>query len=75
MKPEHIKKVRGRMTRETFAALVGTSSITIWRWENGASKPEGAALRLLELLSRNRKQVLGHLMAITEEDFKRSLIT
>ena len=73
MNREKIRKVRGKMTRAIFATLIGTSEITIWRWESGGAKPEGAALRLLELLDKCRDETLGRLMELTETNFKKSL--
>lgn len=58
MKPRDIKKIRGDLTRAVFAMMLGTSEVTVWRWENGSSKPEGGTLRLLELMESNRKETI-----------------
>lgn len=73
MSPVKIKKIRGKITRAIFATLIGTSEITIWRWETSAAKPEGAALRLLELMTQYREETLGHLMELTQTDFRKSI--
>ena len=39
----------GRLGRSEFAALVGVSPATIYRWERGAASPHGAALKALTL--------------------------
>jgi len=48
-----------RLGRSEFAALVGVSPVTIYRWERGATSPHGAALRSLRtglaLISKNAK--------------------
>ena len=33
------------MTRDTMAALVGVSRMTVWRWETGNAAPDCDALR------------------------------
>lgn len=58
MTPKNIKKVRGDLSRAVFAMMLGTSEVTVWRWENGSSKPEGGTLRLLELMSSDRKETM-----------------
>ena len=58
MTPKDIKKIRGNLSRAVFAMMLGTSEVTVWRWENGSSKPEGGTLRLLELMSSNRKETV-----------------
>jgi len=58
VKPKDIRKLRGSMTRETFSLLMGISIPSLWRWETGGSKPEGAALRLLEMVADERKSMI-----------------
>lgn len=59
MRPKDVKKVRGDLSRAVFAMMIGTSEVTIWRWENGDAKPEGASLRLLELMQEHRKETIN----------------
>jgi DNA-binding transcriptional regulator YiaG len=58
MTPKDVKKVRGDLSRAVFAMMIGTSEVTIWRWENGDAHPEGASLRLLELMQGHRKETI-----------------
>lgn len=60
--PKKIRSLRGRMPRLNFAGLLGVSQITLWRWEEGRAEPEGASLRLLELLRDYRSETLGLLL-------------
>ena len=70
MNPKDVKKIRGDLSRAVFAMMIGTSEVTVWRWENGDSKPEGASLRLLELMSRNRKETIHLLSKYVQEHLK-----
>jgi DNA-binding transcriptional regulator YiaG len=54
MTPKDVKKIRGKLSRSEFGLALGVSSITVWRWEAGQAKAEGASLRLLELLRTHR---------------------
>ena len=58
MTPKEIEKIQGRMDFSTFGALVGVSTVTAWRWVHGTARPEGAALRLLELLRDERSTMI-----------------
>jgi DNA-binding transcriptional regulator YiaG len=57
MTSKEIRKIRGNMSRETFSLLVGVSVPSLWRWETGEASPEGAGLRLLELIKDKRVMV------------------
>lgn len=70
MIPKDVKKIRGNLSRAVFAMMIGTSEITVWRWENGDSKPEGASLRLLELIAKNRKETISLLSKYIQEHLK-----
>lgn len=61
MTPKDIRKIRGELSRAAFAMMVGTSEVTIWRWENGEAYPEAGSLRLLELMESDRKATIGML--------------
>ena len=58
--PLDIKNIRDQleMTQEEFAAAVGVRLPTLRHWERGDRKPNGAARVLLNLLSREPKQVV-----------------
>lgn len=45
------------LTRVQFAYMLGTTELTVWRWENGAAKPEGAAAALLSALEQQVQQL------------------
>jgi len=47
-----------KLTREQFAQLIGVSVRTVEKWEQGVSKPSGAARSLLIIAARNPKAVL-----------------
>ena len=61
-RPKHIdvKKLRERigMSQPKFAASFGISLGTLRHWERGDRYPQGAALVLLNLLSKDPKTVL-----------------
>lgn len=67
MTPKDIRKIRGDLSREIFGMLVGTSSVTVWRWEKGEASPEAGSLRLLELLEKDRKTTIGMLSKYVQE--------
>lgn len=58
MTPKEIEKIQGKMDYSTFGALIGVSSVTAWRWAHGEAHPEGASLRLLELLRDDRDTMI-----------------
>ena len=50
--PQEIRQVRLglNMTQRTFAACIGVSLKSVEAWENGRSRPDGAARRILGLM-------------------------
>lgn len=42
-----------KMTQKQFAEIFGVSVKTIEAWENGRNRPNGAAMRLLEICEKN----------------------
>ena len=52
--PTQIKRIRERVggSRDMFAAYLNISGSTVRRWERGQTKPGGASLRLLHLVSQ-----------------------
>lgn len=47
-----------QVNRPQFAALIGVSERTVESWEQGRTKPTGAARSLLRVAARNPKAVL-----------------
>ena len=61
LEPRQIKKLRqkNRVSQPVFARYLNTSESTIEKWETGAKKPSGMALKLLSLVEKHGLQVLG----------------
>lgn len=55
MKAKDIKKLRLReqVSQPVFAMLLNVSPSAVKKWETGENFPSGAALRLLEIISKN----------------------
>ena len=43
-------RLRMRLSQEQFAALIGVSSETVAKWEQGANSPARSSMRLLQIL-------------------------
>lgn len=58
--PEQIRNIRldNKVSQAVFAAYLNTSLSTIRKWEQGGKKPNGIALRLLNLIERKGLDVL-----------------
>lgn len=58
MDPERIREIRQglRVTQEDFAHMVGVTFSTVNRWENGKSKPNRIAQRILVSLEKKAKR-------------------
>lgn len=54
-----VKEVRQKlhMAQDDFAALMGVSVSGLRKWEQGARRPSGAALTLLEVMDREPEAV------------------
>ena len=53
--PRLIKRLRGKRSQIEFGALVGATTNTIWRWEDGRSTPDQQhSQKLSELAGRER---------------------
>lgn len=54
MDPQRIQEIRQglRVTQEDFAHMVGVTFSTVNRWENGKSKPNRIAQRILTGLEK-----------------------
>lgn len=58
---EDIKALRQRnsVSQPVFARYLNTSESTIEKWESGAKKPSGAALKLLSVVQKHGLQILA----------------
>ncbi len=59
--PKQIKKIRQsqKVSQPVFARYLNTSESTIEKWESGAKKPSGMALKLLSLVQKHGLQILA----------------
>ncbi len=55
MTPEEIIKIRQTIgvTQERFANLLGTTSVTVNRWENGKAKPSRLSIKQIKEIKAN----------------------
>ena len=58
--PAHIKKLReaNNVSQPVFARYLNTSESTIEKWETGAKRPSGMALKLLMVVQKHGLEVL-----------------
>lgn len=58
--PKEIKKLREthRVSQPVFARYLNTSESTVEKWETGAKRPSGAALKLLNVVKKRGLEVL-----------------
>ena len=59
-KPAQIKKMRlaSKMSQPVFARHLNTSESTVEKWETGAKKPSGTALKLLSIVQKHGVKIL-----------------
>ena len=59
--PAAIKQLRetNKVSQPVFARYLNTSESTIEKWETGAKKPSGMALKLLAVVQKHGLQVLA----------------
>jgi len=59
--PRQIKALRERLhvSQPIFARYLNTSESTVEKWESGAKKPGGMALKLLAIVQKHGLSVLG----------------
>lgn len=59
--PAEIKRLRERnkVSQPVFARYLNTSESTVEKWETGAKKPSGMALKLLAIVEKHGLQVLA----------------
>jgi putative transcriptional regulator len=51
-------RLRNRVSQPIFARYLNTSESTVQKWESGAKKPSGMALRLLQVVDRHGLDIL-----------------
>jgi putative transcriptional regulator len=51
-------RTRSKASQAVFAAYLNTSRSTVQKWEQGMKKPNGAALKLLNLVDRKGLDIL-----------------
>jgi len=58
--PKEIKKIRQsqKVSQPVFARYLNTSESTIEKWETGAKKPGGMALKLLMIVQKHGLKIL-----------------
>lgn len=61
LSPEKIKEIREqhRVSQPVFARYLNTSESTIQKWETGAKRPSGMALKLLAVVQKHGLSVLA----------------
>jgi len=47
------------VSQPVFARYLNTSESTVEKWETGAKKPSGAALKLLSIVQKHGLQILA----------------
>ncbi len=59
--PKDIKKLRvaNKVSQPVFARYLNTSESTIEKWESGAKRPSGMALKLLSIVQKHGLQMLA----------------
>ena len=61
IEPSEIKRLResNHVSQPVFARYLNTSESTVEKWESGAKRPSGMALKLLTVIQKHGLQVLG----------------
>ena len=59
--PQEIKAIRetNHVSQPVFARYLNTSESTVQKWESGAKKPSGMALKLLTVVQKHGLRVLS----------------
>jgi putative transcriptional regulator len=59
--PHAIKQIRERqhVSQPVFARYLNTSESTVEKWETGAKKPSGTALKLLDIVQKHGLKMLA----------------
>lgn len=61
LEPKQIKRLRERahVSQPVFARYLNTSESTVEKWETGAKRPSGPALKLLAVVQKHGLEVLA----------------
>ena len=61
MEPKRIKRIRvsQKVSQPVFARYLNTSESTVEKWESGAKKPSGMALKLLDIVEKHGLKILA----------------
>ena len=61
MEPRRIKRIRQsqRVSQPVFARYLNTSESTVEKWESGAKRPSGMALKLLDIVEKHGLKILA----------------
>lgn len=61
MEPQQIKNIResNHVSQPVFARYLNTSESTVQKWETGAKRPSGMALRLLAIVQKHGLEILA----------------
>jgi putative transcriptional regulator len=61
LKPRRIKQIREsqHVSQPVFARYLNTSESTVEKWERGAKKPSGMALKLLNIVEKHGLKMLA----------------
>ena len=61
LEPERIKQIRlsQNVSQPVFARYLNTSESTVEKWETGAKKPSGMALKLLDIIEKHGLEMLA----------------
>ena len=61
MEPRRIKRIRQsqRGSQPVFARYLNTSESTVEKWESGAKRPSGMALKLLDIVEKHGLKMLA----------------
>jgi len=61
LEPARIKQIREsqNVSQPVFARYLNTSESTIEKWESGAKKPSGMALKLLDIVEKHGLKMLA----------------
>jgi putative transcriptional regulator len=61
IKPHQIRRIREneRVSQPVFARYLNTSESTVEKWETGAKKPSGMALKLLAIVQKHGLKMLA----------------
>ncbi|MFI3218324.1 MAG: DNA-binding transcriptional regulator [Methylococcales bacterium] len=61
IEPQQIKRIRenNHVSQPVFARYLNTSESTIQKWETGAKRPSGMALKLLAVVQKHGLKILA----------------